>query len=92
MKTNYEVVDFSLQYANIPSPKGKYIVRGDGIYLSRTNMPIVIHDMEYYFRGWYYDESGIVFQDAGYYLIDLPEASGLYYIPTPILKLRLPTP
>ena len=89
---NYEIVDFSLQYADIPSPTGRYIVRGDGIYLSETNTPVMIRDMGWYFKSWYYDESGVVFQDAGYYLIDLPEASGLYYIPNPVLKLSLPVP
>ncbi len=61
----YEIVDFSLNYADVPSPTGRYIVRGDGIYLSGTNIPVVTRqDMGYYFRGWYYDESGVVFQEG----------------------------
>jgi hypothetical protein len=89
---DYEIVDFSLQYADVPSPTGKYVVRNDGIYLSKTNMPVVTRGMEHYFRGWYSDESGVVVQGVGYSLITLPGTSSFYYIPTPILKLRLPAP
>ena len=87
---DYEIVDFSLHYADVPSPTGKYIVRGDGIYLSTTNTPVVTRDMGFYFRSWYYDESGVVFKEAAGYLINFPEAQGYYPIPTPILKLHLP--
>ena len=67
----YEIVDFSLYYADVPSPTGRYIVRDDGIYLSGTNIPVVTRDMGLYFRGWYYDESGVVVREAGYHLINL---------------------
>ena len=88
----YEIVDFSLNYADVPSPTGRYIVRGDGIYLSETNIPVVTRNMGWYFKGWYYDESGVIVQGGGYSLITLPGTSSFYDIPTPILKLRLPAP
>jgi hypothetical protein len=87
---DYEVVDFSLNYADVPSPTGRYIVRGDGIYLSKTNTPVITRDMGFYFRGWYYDESGVVFKEGASYLISFPEFQGYYPVPTPVLKLRLP--
>ncbi|MBI5824387.1 MAG: hypothetical protein HZB18_10200 [Chloroflexi bacterium] len=37
----YEIVDFSLNYVDVPSPTGRYIVRGDGIYISETHTPVV---------------------------------------------------
>ena len=90
---NYEIVDFSLRYTDVASPTGKYTVRSDGIYLSETNTPVVTRDMGYYFRGWYYDESGVVFQEgAGYLFNFFPESQGTYRIPSPLLKLRLPEP
>lgn len=90
---DYEIVDFSLYYADVPSPTGRYIVRDDGIYLSGTNIPVVARDMVLYFRGWYPDESGVVVWEAGYPLINFGAFGGRYfYIPGPILKLRLPTP
>ena len=88
----YEIVDFSLNYADVPSPTGRYILRGDGIYLSETNTPVVTRDMGWYFKGWYYDESGVIVQGGGYSLITLPGTSSFYYIPPPVLKLRLPVP
>jgi hypothetical protein len=87
---DYESVDLSLQYADIPSPMGRYIVRNDGIYLYGINKPVVARDMGWYFKGWYYDESGVIFQERASYLIKFPETQGHYPIPTPILKLRLP--
>lgn len=98
---SYEVVDFSLRFANVPSPTNKYIVHNDAIYLSETEVPII--NREYaggrymggyydigYFRGWYYDESAVIVQDYGDYLLTLPGISSIYYVPSPILKLRLP--
>lgn len=80
---DYKIVDFSLEYADIPSPMGRYTVRGDGIYLSGTNTPVVTRYMGYSFRGWYYDESGVVFQDAGHDLLILPGGEGLFIFPLP---------
>ncbi len=89
---DYEILDFSLDYANVPSPTGRYVVRGDGIYLSGTNTLVVNRDMGFYFRSWIYDESGVIFQEGGGDLFNFLEARGYYSIPTPILKLRLPAP
>jgi hypothetical protein len=89
---DYEIVDFSLKYTDVPSPTGRYIVRGDGIYLSEANTPVVTRDMGWYFRGWYYDESGVVFQEGAGYLFNFLESQGYYRIPSPLLKLRLPAP
>ena len=88
----YEIVDFSLKYTNIPSPTGRYVVRNDGIYLLETNIPVVCGDMGYYFRGWYYDESGVVFQEPGYFLISGALTGSHFPFPRPILKLYLTTP
>lgn len=94
LQLDYEIIDFSLRYVNVPSPTGRYSVRADGIYLSESKKPAVLRDMKTYFVSWYYDESGIVFREGmGYYLIDfLPEAQGHYYIPGPVLKLKLRLP
>ncbi len=95
LEVDYEVVDLSLRYEDVPSPTGKYIVRDDGIYLSETNALIVNRNMSD-FQGWYYDESGVVVQERGYYLIDIGLGFGssleYFYIPGPTLKLRLPAP
>ena len=96
----YKIVDFAYPYlydTDLLSPTGKYIVRDDGIYLSETNTVAVRHSMKYSFRGWYYDESGVVINKRGYYLIDLGpglETSGFqyFYLPGPTIKLRLPMP
>jgi hypothetical protein len=87
---NYEIVDYSLDDTDVPSPSGKYVVRKYGIYISSQDKLIYQHAMGWHFKGWYYDESGIVFQESGWHLISLPEVQDLYYIPSPILKLRLP--
>ncbi|HRK89188.1 MAG TPA: hypothetical protein PK152_08645 [Anaerolineales bacterium] len=87
----YEIIDFSLYHTNIPSPENKYYAGFDGIYLMETNQRIPVNaGMFGYFRGWYYDESGVVVQDSGDYLLTLPGISNVYYIPSPILKLNLP--
>ncbi len=87
---NYEVVDFSLYDTDVPSPTGKYVIRNNGIYASFLDQLIYRHGMSWSFKSWYYDESGIVFQEAGWHLISLPEVQDLFYIPNPVLKLRLP--
>ena len=92
MGIDYQIVDFWLQYADVPSPTGRYVVRDDGIYLSETNIPVVSQYMGMYFRGWYYDESGVVVQEEGPFLINSPLFGSHYRFPTPILKLRIPAP
>jgi hypothetical protein len=88
---NYEIIDFKLNDTDVPSPTNKYYAGFDGIYLTETNQRIPVNaGMFGYFRGWYYDESGVVVQDSGDYLLTLPGISNVYYIPSPILKLNLP--
>ena len=73
---NYEIIDFKLNDTDV---------------LTETNQRIPVNaGMFGYFRGWYYDESGVVVQDSGDYLLTLPGISNVYYIPSPILKLNLP--
>ena len=90
----YEIVDLSTtRYADIPSPTGKYVVRSGGIYLSGTSTPVVTRQyMGGRFKGWYYDESGVVVHDPGHNLLLVPGGGGIFYIPDPVLKLHLPTP
>ena len=87
---DYEIVDFSLDDTDVPSPSGKYVIRKYGIYTSPQGKRIYQQYMSWHFKNWYYDESGIVFQESGWHLISLPEVQDLYYVPSPILKLRLP--
>ncbi len=89
---NYEIVDFSLKYADIPSPTGKYTIHNKGIYFSGTNLPVEIHDIGSQFRGWYYDESGVVLQRPWYFLISGSLTGSAFPQPRPILKLYLPEP
>ena len=93
----YEHIDLSTtRYSDIPSPTNKYVVRNDGIYFLGTNFSIVNREytggrfMGGYFKSWYYDESALVVQEAGYYLFTFPGISSVYYVPSPILKLNLP--
>jgi len=88
----YEIVDFSLKYADIPSPTGRYTVRNDGIYFSGTNLPVEIHDIGPHFRGWYYDESGVVLQRPWYFLISGSLTGSSFPNPRPVLKLHLHEP
>lgn len=91
LDVKYKIIDFSLYHTDIPSPRNKYYVGFDGIYLMETNQPISVDaGMFGYFIGWYYDESGIVVKEAGDYLFTFPGISNIYYVPSPIIKLRLP--
>jgi len=93
LDVDYELVDYSLYYTEIPSPKNKYIARFDGIYLADTNPPILIRRGAFnYFKSWYYDDSAIVVQGSGDYLIIFPGISTVYFIPSPVLKLNLLEP
>ncbi|HNC09060.1 MAG TPA: hypothetical protein PLX14_10175 [Anaerolineales bacterium] len=91
----YELVDYSLAYADVPSPTGKYIVRHDGIYLSNTNTLVLssIWKLGFGFRGWYYDESAVVVHGGHsgylYHSSFTPHVS--HPIPLPVLKLNLPS-
>ncbi len=85
---DYEIVDLSLYYADVPSPSGKYFIRYDGIYLSNTNTIFIGHKSG--FMGWYFDDSGLVYDKAGRCYISMIGANCIYYILGPVLKLRLP--
>jgi hypothetical protein len=87
----YEKVDLSLQYTDVPSPTRRYTVREDGVYLFGTETPVIKSNMRYSFVGWYHDESGIVFRSPGYFLFHIGAWSSFYYIPKPVIKLRLPS-
>lgn len=91
MGLDYEVVDFSVSSAEVPSPTKKYVVRSDGIYLAGTNQLVQGAGMPIYFRGWYYDDSAVIVQGGGDYLFTFPGISTVYYIPSPVLKLNLPS-
>lgn len=83
------MVDLSLDFTNVPSPTGKYVVREYGIYLSRTNKQVKPLSMLYYFKGWYYDESGVVVQESPTHWIRSPFIGAHYKLYNPVLKLRL---
>jgi hypothetical protein len=90
-EVNYENIDYSLQYIEISSPNGRYVASREGIYLSETGTPIQIPEyIMYRFVGWYYDESGIIY-NAGFKCYFSILLSCLYYIPGNVLKLSLPT-
>jgi hypothetical protein len=92
---DYENVDSSRggPESNKPSPTGKLFVRNNGIYLSRTNALFDVIPYSYYFRSWYYDESGVVIHDNyGTYWIMTQFFGKYYHLSYPVLKLRLPAP
>ncbi len=91
LDVDYEIVDFLLYYTDVTSPTNKYVADSEGLYLSETDPPILVRKgMFGYFKGWYYDDSGIIVQGGGYYLMTLPGISTIYYVPSPVIKLRLP--
>lgn len=99
LEINYEVIDLSLQYADIPSPNKKYVVSNNGIYTLGTNTLIVPveftgrkNSLRNYFKSWYFDESGILVQEVTDYLINSPLLGTHFPIRAPILKVNLPLP
>ncbi|MEK6751447.1 MAG: hypothetical protein AABZ00_04195 [Chloroflexota bacterium] len=90
----YEIIDFSLRYADVPSPTGKYVVRKDGIYLSSADVPVITREymrsMGGGFKGWYYDESGVIIALDSYYYYRNSFWNSRFPLPRPILKLNLP--
>jgi len=66
----YHIVDFSLQYANVPSPNGRYFISNDGIIFPKQT-PCCDAQDGILFRRLVLYGSGIVFRDIGYYLITL---------------------
>ncbi|KXK10599.1 MAG: hypothetical protein UZ14_CFX002003207 [Chloroflexi bacterium OLB14] len=77
LNMNYELIDFRLYDTDIPSPTNKHVARFDGIYLTQTNQRIT-SGMYNYFKGWYYDDSAIIVQDGGDYLLTFPGLSSIF--------------
>lgn len=95
LKINYKVIDLSLEYAEVPSPTGKYTVSTNGIFLSGSDAPIVPGEYTSQYKSfisWYYDESGIVFTQGSYYYFQDFLSNSYFRLPRPILKLKLPEP
>jgi hypothetical protein len=93
----YIPVDLSLEYTDVPSPTGRYTVRNDGVYEINTNSIIMTpqyagstYSLKGYFKGWYYDETGLVVQEVEPFLFTSPIFGSYYLIPKPVLKLLLP--
>lgn len=92
---DYENIDSSTSgpRSNMPSPTGNLYVLNNGIYSSGTNEVIDGIPYAYYFRSWYYDESGVVIHDNyGTYWILTQFFGDYYHLFRPVLKLRLPGP
>lgn len=87
LDVKYEIVDLSLHYADVPSPGGRYFIRYDGIYFSKTNILIMDHKLG--FIGWYFDESALIYDKAGHCYLPVPGVNCLYYVLGPVLKLNL---
>lgn len=96
---NYQVIDFSLIYADIPSPSGKYVAKGSGIFSLRSDISLLPVEYDGYaiswgpgdFISWYYDDSGVVYTQGAYYYYN-GLLSSRFRIPRPVLKLNLPEP
>ncbi len=95
LEIDYDNVDSSRSGppSNLPSPTGVFFVRNNGIYLSKANTVFDVIPYSYYFRSWYYDESGVVIHDNyGTYWIRTQFFGSYYHLSRPVLKLRLPIP
>lgn len=99
LKVDYVNVDseWAGPRSNNLSPTGTLYVLKNGIYLSKTDELFDAIPFWYYFRSWYYDESGVVIHDNyGTYWLQ-PRYMGeyglnIYHLSYPVLKLRLPEP
>lgn len=94
---DYQIIDFSLVYAGVPSPSGKYVARGSGIFSTGSDTSLLPDEYNSYpnrwgpgdFFGWYYDDSGVIYTQGEYYYSDSLLGSH-FQLPSPILKLNLP--
>lgn len=93
----YITIDLSLEYTDVPSPTGRYTVRNDGVYEIKTDSIIMTpqyagsnYSLKDYFKGWYYDETGLVVQEVEPFLFTSPIFGSYYLVPKPVLKLRIP--
>jgi hypothetical protein len=92
----YQIIDYSLENAEVSSPSGKYVATGNGIFPigSDTSLPAANNDYPNIwipgdFISWYYDDSGVVYTQGAYYYYN-GLLSSRFRIPRPILKLNLP--
>lgn len=97
LRLEYITLDLSLEYTDVPSPTGRYTVRKDGVYDLKTNSIIMTpqyagrnYSLKDFFKGWYYDETGLVVQEVEPFLFSQPFLGSYYLIPKPVLKLPLP--
>lgn len=93
----YQIIDYSLENVEVPSPSGKYVATGDGIFLAGLDTSLLPAAYNSYpnrwgpgdFISWYYDDSGVVYTQGEYYYYN-GLLSSRFRIPRPILKLNLP--
>lgn len=85
----YQIIDYSLDNVEVPSPLGKYVATRNGIFL--TGSDTLFRWVPGNFISWYYDDSGVVFTQGEYYYYN-GLFSSRFRIPRPILKLNLPEP
>ena len=97
LRLEYITIDLLLEYTDVPSPMGNYTVRKDGVYDLKTNSIILTtqyagrnYSLKDFFKGWYYDETGLVVQEVEPFLFSHPFLGSYYLIPKPVLKLSLP--
>jgi hypothetical protein len=94
----YQSIDYSLENVEVPSPTGKYIATGYGIFLAGSDTSLLPDAYNSYpnrwvpgnFISWYYDDSGVVYTQGEYYYYN-GLLSSRFRIPRPILKLKLPS-
>jgi len=91
-------IDYQTVLASFPdeavSPDGRFMARGDGIYLVETNQKIV----EGYFsrvRGWTYNGRGVIYSSSGPCLIEtnfflMDDSVCFFEVPQPVIKLKVP--
>lgn len=92
---DYEVIDFSLRYVEVPSPMGRYVIRNDGIFFLGSDIPVITDEyipLVYIraFNGWFYDDSGIISAQPNYFYFPNNFLLEQLNLPRPILKLSLP--
>lgn len=93
----YQIIDYSLENVEVPSPSGKYVATGNGIFSTGSDISLLPDAYNSYpnrwvpgdFISWYYDDSGVVYTQGAYYYYN-GLLSSRFRIPRPILKLNLP--
>lgn len=98
LEVEYQIIDYSLENIEVPSPLGKYVATGYGIFLTGSDISLLPDAYNSYpnrwrpgdFISWYYDDSGVVYTQGEYYYYN-GLLSSRFRIPRPILKLKLPS-